>query len=126
MSNSAGAIGGGLIALYVILCVAVCVVMFVSMWKIFTKAGEAGWKCFIPIYNGMTLYKIIYGSYGKFFLTLIPGFGEVVMIFAAIRLGQVYGKSVGFCLGLVFLSPVFMIILAFSDAQYQGPVSSFI
>lgn len=29
----------------------VAVVAIVAMWKIFTKAGEAGWKSIIPIYN---------------------------------------------------------------------------
>ena len=126
MYDNYGAVaaGGSAVAIIVILCVAYYVACIVAQWKIFTKAGQAGWKVFIPIYNGMTLFKIIYGSYGKYFMLLIPGFGEVLAIASMVRLGQVYGKNVGFRLGLVFLTPIFLFILGFGNAQYQGPVYS--
>ena len=41
-------VGGGA-ALLVYLAFFVLVV--VGMWKVFTKAGEEGWKAIIPIYN---------------------------------------------------------------------------
>ena len=62
----------------------------------------------------------------KFFLTFIPGFGAVVEIFALVRLGQVYGKSVGFRVGLALLSPIFLLILGFGDSTYDKHVDSFI
>ena len=33
--------------------------MIVALWKIFTKAGEPGWKSIIPIYNIIMLLKIV-------------------------------------------------------------------
>ena len=30
---------------------AILVVVLVAQWKLFSKAGEAGWKCLIPFYN---------------------------------------------------------------------------
>ncbi len=119
---AAQAAASGVMAVYYIICIAISALCIVGMWKVFTKAGEAGWKSIIPIYNGMTLFKIIYGRPAKFFMLLIPVFGEILMIAAYVRLGQVFGKSVGFRLGLVFLSPVFLLILAFDKSEYVGPI----
>lgn len=121
-SSAAGVAGVG-VFLWII-GIAYTVASVIAMWKIFTKAGQAGWKIFIPVYNAMTLFKIIYGSYGKAFMTLIPVFGEILIVASYVRLGQVFGKSVGFRLGLVFLTPIFLLILGFSDAEYTGPVNA--
>jgi len=37
------------------------------------------------------------------------------------KLAKVFGKGVGFCIGLIFLSVVFYPLLAFSDSKYMGP-----
>lgn len=41
-----------------LISLAVGVLMIIAMWKIFTKAGEAGWKAIIPIYNMYIMFKI--------------------------------------------------------------------
>ncbi len=41
---------------------AILVVLLVAQWKMFSKAGEAGWKCLIPFYNNYIFYKILYGN----------------------------------------------------------------
>jgi len=35
----------------IIIGLAFLVFMIAAMWKIFTKAGQPGWACIIPIYN---------------------------------------------------------------------------
>ena len=35
------------------------IIQIIAWWKIFTKAGEKGWKSIIPIYNQVILYKIL-------------------------------------------------------------------
>ena len=120
---AAQAAASGVMVVYYIIAIAFSVVCIIAMWKVFTKAGEAGWKSIIPIYNGMTLFKIIYGRPGKFFMLLIPVFGEILAIAAYVRLGQAFGKSVGFRLGLVFLTPIFLLILGFGNSQYVGPIT---
>ena len=52
-SAIAGGSGGGLIGLVIF------VIAIVAFWKVFTKAGEAGWKSIIPIYNIIILLKIV-------------------------------------------------------------------
>ena len=50
-----------------------CVLIIIAMWKIFEKAGEAGWKSIIPIYNVYIMYKIV-GMKNWFWYTLIAVF----------------------------------------------------
>jgi len=51
---AAGGILGGLFAV----AIAFYVFTIIAGWKIFTKAGEKGWKSLIPIYNVYLLLKI--------------------------------------------------------------------
>ncbi|MGC3996766.1 MAG: DUF5684 domain-containing protein [Anaeromyxobacter sp.] len=53
-------------------------------------------------------------------LLLIPIVGFVVAILVSIEFAKAYGKGAGFGLGLVFLGFIFIPILGFGSAQYQG------
>ena len=97
------------------------VLTMVAMWLIFKKAGQAGWKALIPIYNIYTLVKIIDGNGWKFLLLLIPFVNFVYLIILNFRLSKSFGKGVGFGFGLLFLPTIFQLILAFGKAQYVGP-----
>ena len=50
-----GSISGTVIVIYL----AIVVLMIVAMWKVFTKAGEPGWACIIPIYSTIVMLKIV-------------------------------------------------------------------
>ncbi len=115
--DAGGSIIGGIIS------VALTVLGIIAMWNIFTKAGEAGWKSLIPILNTYTMFKIVYGNGWKFLLLLVPILGEILAIVYLVRLGQAFGKGVGFILGLIFLAPIFIILLGFGKDQYQGPMT---
>lgn len=120
----AEALGSGIGSL---ISLAFSVIFIIANWKLFERAGEAGWKSIIPILNVYTMFKIVYGSGWKFLLLFVPILGEVLAIAYYIRLAQVYGKSTGFGIGLLFLMPIFYLILAFdNNAQYTGPCSSFL
>ncbi|MBR2861978.1 MAG: hypothetical protein IKB97_00240 [Bacteroidaceae bacterium] len=56
---AAGGIIGGIFATAGIFILAVYILLIVAWWKIFTKAGEAGWKSIIPIYNIYVFCRII-------------------------------------------------------------------
>ena len=92
----------------------------IAMWKIFTKAGEPGWAAIIPFYNVYTLFKITWGNGWKFLLLLIPIANIVIMIITEVKLAKAFGKSNGFAVGLVLLSTIFMLILAFGSSEYKG------
>ena len=53
-----GAAFGAMMGIYFIVAIVIAVLQVIAMWKIFSKAGEAGWKSLIPIYNSVILFKI--------------------------------------------------------------------
>lgn len=94
--------------------------MLVCMWKLFVKAGYEGWKCLIPIYNVYCLFEMSFGNGWLVLLCLIPFVGFVMMVLMWYKLAKAFGKGVGFTIGLLFLSVVFVPILAFDRSEYQG------
>ncbi len=97
------------------------VLMIASAWKIFTKAGQPGWAAIIPIYNVIVLLKIIGKPWWWIIGLLIPFVNFVVMILMAVGLAKVFGKGIGFAIGLILLSFIFYPMLAFGDAIYTAP-----
>lgn len=93
----------------------------VAMWKIFTKAGEEGWKALIPIYDLVILFKISGLSPWLILVMLIPIGTIVILIMLYIKLAKAFGKSGGFAAGLILLNTIFMLILAFDSSKYVGP-----
>ena len=55
-----------------VVSIVVYVLLVIAMWKIFTKAGEAGWKSIIPFLNTYVLFKIAWGNGWLFLLLLVP------------------------------------------------------
>jgi hypothetical protein len=113
-----GAAAGGGVGSIVGLLVAVLVIA--GMWKVFTKAGKPGWAAIIPIYNTIVLLQIAGKPVWWFLLFFIPIVNIVIAVMVMIGIAKAFGKGTGFALGLLFLSPIFIPILGFSDAQYVG------
>ena len=103
-----------------IISLALSLIMIAALWIIFTKAGEKGWKSIIPIYSTYILFKIVYGSGWRFLLLLIPIVNIIIAIMYDFDMAKSFGKGAGFGLGLLFLSPIFLLILAFGSAEYVG------
>lgn len=132
----------GFFALYFVVLFAVIIAIIVANWKIFTKAGEGGWKSIIPYYNMYILYKISWKTsffwillaclFGGGILSALGGFLTIIGFIVAIvgcvisviqlhKLSKAFGHGVGFTIGLVFLNPIFLLILGFGSSQYLGP-----
>ena len=103
-----------------IVLLAVVVFELAAFWRIFTKAGEAGWASIVPIYNIWVLLRITGKPGWWVVLMLIPLVNIVVGIVEAAALARAFGKSGGFAAGLILLPFVFYPVLAWGDAQYQG------
>ena len=103
-----------------ILALIISVVTLVAMWKIFEKAGYAGWKALIPLYNAYCLFEMTWGNGWQMLLCLIPLVNIVILILAYYKLAQAFGQGAGFTAGLIFLSIVFFPLLAFGNYEYQG------
>ena len=133
--------------MYLMIAFAWWLLQIIANWRIFTKAGEAGWKSIIPIYGDYISYKIAWQP-AYFWLTFILGIvssylqgtletGEsltvymlvilikiilvVISIMYSIKLARAFDRGTGFAIGLIFLQPIFMLILGFGDDRYYGP-----
>lgn len=115
------AAASGVSAVYVILSLAISVLTLVAMWKLFVKAGKAGWKCLIPFYNTYCLYDIALGNGWLFLLMFVPCVNVVVGIMMLFKLAKAFGQGTGFGFGLLFLNTIFILILGFGSAEYVGP-----
>ncbi|MBG0786844.1 MAG: signal peptidase I [Anaerolineaceae bacterium] len=93
----------------------------IALWKINEKAGQPGIAALIPIYNTYVILEIVGRPAWWLLLTFIPGLNIIISIIIAIDLAASFGKGSGFGLGLIFLGFIFILILAFGDAQYIGP-----
>ena len=140
------------------------ILWIISFWRLFSKAGEKGWKAIIPIYNMYIMYKLfwkkmifvvmlilyvaafigvcmmMYGMtvslYSYAYYGGTEGAGVMmagILILAASgiasfvlqiifysKLSASFGHGAGFTVGLVFLSVIFLMILAFGSSQYIG------
>ena len=62
------------------------VLVIIGLWKIFTKAGEKGWKSLIPIYNVYILFKISGRKFVPFLVgTILLYVAIIAMIFTGVR-----------------------------------------
>ena len=99
----------------------VTVVMIISLWRIFSKAGVPGIFSIIPLVNIYQLVKISGKNPWLFLLLLVPVVNIVVYIIVALGLAKNFGKSgvFGF-FGLVVFNLIGYLILAFGGAKYVG------
>lgn len=124
-----GLVGGafaGVMMTVSLISLVIGILTLIANWKLFNKAGQAGWKCLIPIYNVVILFKVAGISplwILVYFASVIPFVGWVatlaVTIYLMISLAKAFGKSGGFAVGLILLNTIFIMILAFGDAKYQ-------
>lgn len=125
---------GGMFAAFagiiVIVAIALTVLYIIGMWKVFTKAGEKGWKSIIPFYNTAILFKISGMSPYLVFIyiaTIIP----VLNIFAAIALAIIglyqkinlmkgFKASTGLTVAMIMVPFITYLILGFGKSEYYG------
>lgn len=141
--ESIGSIILASLAATIVIALLVYALFVIANWKIFTKAGEAGWKSLIPVYNGYILYKISWNV--KYFWILLAAcigcgivqgmegtagsalqivFSSVIGFLSlcqACKLAKAFGHGNWFACGLIFLPNIFTLILGFDSSEYIGP-----
>ena len=114
--------GGGLFSgIWLIIWIAWIVLYIVGAWKMYEKGNQPGWACIIPFYNTYILMKIVGRPGWWLILFFIPIVNFIIWIIVAIDLAKSFGKGTGFAVGLIFLAPIFILILGYGPATYQGP-----
>lgn len=131
---------------YSILALAWYILCVIGAWKMFIKAGEAGWKALIPIYNMYIVFKFSWEttyfwvwlglsvvaallagySYGSaagllYYASWVLGFVQLLITCnVAFRLSGAFGHGIWFALGLYFFPFIFTMILGFGSSKYVG------
>ena len=105
------------ITTYIMAIVLLLIIPIISIWKIFNDQGIPGWQSIVPILNIYRMFQIA-GIPGYCVLIIfIPYIGEFMLlifnIIFAYRLAQLYGKGIGYTLGLLLLPFIFYPLLAF-------------
>lgn len=115
--------------------IAIVILLIISYWKIFKKAGQPGWAAIIPFYSSVVLSKVagvniwfylgiliatVVGSFIPLISTLATIANFVWTLVIAFKLPGKFGKGVGFGFGLWLLPGIFYPILAFGKSEYQG------
>ncbi len=133
--------------------IAACAIVFwvfqiIAYWKMFTKAGEPGWKSIIPFYNQYVMYKLTWKTswfwislivafvYGVFtslnqsfpdvmlYTVLLLVFAIIILVLTIIsyhKISKSYGHGAGYTVGMLFLWPIFVLILGYGKSRYIGP-----
>ena len=136
------AIAGGALLLYLIIALVWYILQVIGYWKVFTKAGEPGWKSIIPFYNKYIQYRLTWKT-GMFWIAVALAFaggllanytegvlqwlgmivavaGVVIEVIGLSKLSKSFGHGAGFTAGMFFFQPLFTIILGFGKSKYIG------
>ena len=130
---------------YFVLILVFIVLLIVAWWKMFTKAGVAGWKSLIPIYNVYIAFKIAWKDQSAFWVWFIAslvyrifrdhedGVSGIITIVAGIlalvwwmrlciKQAKSYGKGTGTGVAAFFLPNILTLYYGFaSSCTYAGP-----
>ena len=117
--SSGAAVGTG-IASIVIMAVGAIVglLMLISTWVIFSKAGKPGIAAIIPIWNLIVFVQVAGKPAWWFILYLL--LAPIIYLILCFGVAKNFGKGAGFALGLIFLPIIFFPVLAFGDAQHMS------
>ena len=96
-----------------ILSMALSILMIISLWKIFKKAGKPGWASIIPIYNIYIMCEIAEKEWWYVLLSCVPFANIYAMIVLYNGMAKKFGKSGGFVAGMILLPVIFFPMLAF-------------
>lgn len=137
-------------SLMIALLISLLLIRWAVRYFVFRKAGEAGWKSFIPFYGAYTSYKIVWDGkiYWALMIAMAAGFtfsfpffflhtgvGYVLSlllntvtigayIFAEVlrkyKMSKSFGMKDKHFVGLCLLNNLFSCIAAFGEYEYQG------
>ena len=139
-------VGGAVLGFAAVLAVtAICALIrylltAIGYSKMYRKAGVAGWKAFIPVYNTYNNYKIswnvkmfalsialyiLMGASNSTMLALQLAAGAaaialmVVVVKQNIKMAKLFGKGAGTGIALMFFPGITSLILGLGKAEFQ-------
>jgi hypothetical protein len=90
-----------------------------GFWKCFEKAGYAGWKSLIPIYNVYLIIKIAKVPEWLLILFVIPIVNFIAAGYVYFKFSQAFGKSTTYSAISTILFPITIPLIGFDDSDYS-------
>ncbi len=123
-----------------IVCLLLAVLYFIAWCRIFIKANLPWERMFVPVYGDFWQYNIadcgwvfwILVACGIFAAVLpvllrsaipVAVLGLVILFLQLLymrKLAAAFGRGIGFTFGLIFLHPLFILILGFGSSEFSG------
>ena len=100
-----GGVIGGVFAVLGIFSVICVILLVIARWKLFTKAGEKGWKSIIPIYSDYTEWKIGWKKINLFWVT----FALIVVAYILMSIGGMTVNEIGHTTAPANVGPAYII-----------------
>ncbi len=151
LANALGVAVGTMMTILMVtgvIAIVLYILYIVASWKLFAKAGEAGWKSLIPFLNGHVLYRIAWkpawfwigvlldiallvlsyfnpDSENMILLAISGALGLITIIIHitfSVKLSKAFGHGGGYALGLIFFPSIFWLILAYGESEYVRKV----
>ena len=119
--GAGAAIFGGV---WLLVWLAVAAVIIAGLWKLFTKAGQAGWASLIPIYNTYILLKIAGRPGWWVLLAFVPLVNVVIAILVGIDVAKRFGYGEAFGALVCGLLGIGYAIIGFGSATYKSSSNS--
>lgn len=101
----------------IIIIVVTSILMIISLWKIYKKAGKPGWTSIVPIYNFMVMCEIANKKWWYIFLMFIPIVNIYIILVLYNGIAKKFEKNDGFVVGMILLPAIFFPILAFGKSR---------
>lgn len=95
----------------------IVLISLIAWWRIYKKAGKAGWKCLIPIVNGWTSFSIA-GIPGLFSLFMIAGPALMGVGVNMVSKAQAASTDPSTGLYLVLIGLVLMILFSIAASAF--------
>jgi hypothetical protein len=93
-------------------------IITVSTWIVYEKAGQPGWACTVPFYHILIQLKMADKPSWHLIYFFVPFYNIFYAVNLQIEIARCFGKESGFGRGMALLPFVYYPMLAFSDANY--------
>lgn len=112
---------------------AVLVFLLWLYYRLFEKAGQAGWKSLVPIYNVVIFLRLGGFSGWWILINFLPFFGQlifvIIMLIAAYNITLNFNKPAWYVVIYLFFPLVWLLLLVFDktavwDPYAQGKIAS--
>ena len=105
-----------MLGFFVLIYIALCL----GRMRMFQKAGENGWKAWVPFYRDYVLCRITMGAGWYFIFGWIPVLSFFMNAVYALEVTLSYGQSVLYGVLYFFFPTIAELVAGFGGAQYIG------